>query len=144
MTAQRVAQFAAILTTALALIPGAAHALELRNKMRFSRFDYLVVQRIYRGWEFVGVCVVAALLSTAVLAWLTKDPLAWLASGLIIGTQIIFWTLTFPVNRRTRNWTRVSDDWAAFRRQWEFSHALSMLMNFAAFICTIFAVIDPN
>ena len=143
MNSLRIAQLAAILTTALALVPGAAHVLELTNKMRLSRLDYLIVQRIYRGWQFVGIVVIAALAATLTLASKTQDPLAWIAVAMIVATQVIFWTLTFPVNRRTRNWTRVSDDWAALRRQWEFSHALSALMNLVAFICVILAVVDP-
>lgn len=135
MKALGIAQVAAILTTALALVPGAAHALELPNKMRMSRDEYLVVQRIYRGWEFVGIVVVAALGSTVWLAAMSGSTVAWLAAGLIAGTQIVFWSRTFPVNRRTRNWSQVGEDWMAHRRRWEFSHALSALLNLGALIC---------
>jgi hypothetical protein len=141
VTALRIAQFAAILTTALALVPGAAHALELRNKLRLARIDYLVAQRIYRGWELVGIVVVAALVSTIWLAWMSSETAAWLAAALIVGTQVVFWTATFPVNRRTRNWTRISDDWGALRRRWEFSHATSAALNLGALVCVVLAVL---
>ena len=141
MTSLGVAKFAAILTTALALAPGAAHALELANKIRLSRIDYLIVQQVYRGWALVGVLVAAALVSTLVLARMTGSAYAWVALALLVGTQIVFWTETFPVNRRTRNWMVAPDDWSELRRQWEYSHALSALLNLAALVCVVLAAI---
>lgn len=141
MSSLRIAQFAAILTTALALVPGMAHALEWPNKARLSRVDYLIVQRIYRGWALVGIFVIAALVTTAWLAWISGEPAAWVAFGAIAATQVVFWTRTFPVNRRTRNWTRVADDWPALRSRWELSHAVSAVLNLAALVCTVIAVV---
>jgi len=141
MTTLGIAQFFAILTTALALVPGAAHALEMPNKMRLSRIDYLVVQRIYRGWAFAGIFVVAALLATIALARISSSPAAWVAVGFLIGTQLVFWLMTFPVNRRTRHWTRVSDEWVQLRWRWEYSHVISAALNLAALACAIVAVI---
>jgi hypothetical protein len=141
MTALRIAQFAAILTTALALVPGAAHALEMPNKMRLPRIEYLIVQRLYRGWQFVGIFVVGALASTIWLAVLSRSAAAWVAAGCIAGTQVVFWIVTFPVNRRTGNWTRVADDWVTLRKRWEFSHAASAVLNLAALVCAVLAVL---
>jgi hypothetical protein len=141
MTSLQIAQFAAILTTALALVPGAAHALELPNKMRLSRIDYLIVQQVYRGWAYVGIFVVAALMSTGALALMTHAPLAYAAFALLIGTQIVFWIEVFPVNRRTRNWKVAPDGWSSLRRQWEYSHAASAALNLAALVCATLVVV---
>ena len=40
---------------------------ELPNKMRLPRDSYLIAQRLYRGWQFAAVLVVAALASTFVM-----------------------------------------------------------------------------
>jgi hypothetical protein len=136
----RIAQFAAILSTALALAPGAAHALELPNKMQMARADYLITQRIYRGWNLLGIVVVAQLVASIALARLADAadaPPARLAVALIVGTQLIFWLVTFPVNRRTDNWSQAPEEWIGLRRRWELSHACSALLNLAALICVI-------
>src|SRR5215213_294121 len=135
-------QTLALLFTALALVPAAAHLLELPNKMKLSRDQYLTVQKIYRGWQFVGIIVVAALLATLALAAAMSAHskeyyAAIMASGCIIGTQFVFWTFTFPANRKTANWTRLPNDWQHLRDRWEYSHAASAILNLAAFIATI-------
>ena len=56
--------------TALSLVPAAAHVIELPNKLPMPREEYLTVQRVYRGWQFAGIVVVAALLATLWLALL--------------------------------------------------------------------------
>jgi hypothetical protein len=61
-------RFMALLFTVLALAPALAHVLELPNKIGFSRDDYLTVQRIHRGWVFLGFVVMGALLSNLILA----------------------------------------------------------------------------
>jgi hypothetical protein len=38
-----------------------AHLLEMYNKMRLSKSDYLIVQQIYQGWTLLGIAVVLAL-----------------------------------------------------------------------------------
>jgi hypothetical protein len=141
MTALGIAQFTAILSTALALVPGAAHALELPNKIRMTRADYLTTQRIYRGWQFVGIAVIAALVATVWLAWLSGEAAARIAVVMIVGTQVVFWVFTFPVNRRTDNWSRVPEDWMGLRRRWEFSHAVSALLNVVALICVVLVAV---
>jgi hypothetical protein len=144
MTALGFAQFGATLTTALAMVPALAHVMELPHKIRMSRVDYLITQRIYRGWNLVGIVVVAALAATIMLASLSQGEdvaPAWAAVTLIVLTQFVFWVFTFPVNRRTGNWSSAPDDWTILRRRWEFSHAVSACLNVAALICVLLAVI---
>jgi hypothetical protein len=45
----RTLQFVAIVLTALGLVPGGAHLLEMTKKMSLDRDQYMTVQQIYRG-----------------------------------------------------------------------------------------------
>ena len=140
-----VIQLLALVFTALALVPAAAHVLELPNKLPMARDAYLTVQKVYRGWSYAGIAVVAALVATL---WLAIDTdgrarapavVAFLA---ILGTQVVFWMITYPVNRRTENWTRAPEEgWEELRDRWEFSHALSALLNFIALVGVAMAIL---
>jgi hypothetical protein len=97
----------ALLFTALALAPAAAHVLELPNKLKLARDEYLIVQKIYRDWHFLGIVVLAALLTTFALAVAMRTrPEAFYAAiaaaVCIFAAQFVFWIATLPVNRRTR------------------------------------------
>lgn len=136
--------FAAIVSTALALAPAAAHAMELPNKIKLSEAEYLVVQKLYRGWQFLGIVVVVALTSTAVLIASENGQsrsfvAALIAFTCLVGTQVVFWAFTFPVNRATENWSKLPSNWIQMRRRWEFSHAASAVLNLIAFVAAVFA-----
>ena len=133
------AQFLSILLTALALVPGGAHLLELPNKMALGQADYFTVQQIYRGWALLGVVVYAALFSTLALAVLVRSRgkvfgFALAAFLCIAGTQVIFWTFTYPANQLTANWTLIPENWNVLRAQWEYSHAAAAVLNLMAMI----------
>lgn len=139
------ARFLSVLFAALALAPALAHLLELPNKIGLSREEYLTVQQIYRGWALLGIVVAGALLSTLALTVLArKNPRefvpALIAFVCIAGTQVVFWTFTFPTNRQTSNWTVLPENWAALRFQWEYSHAASAALNLVALVAVIIAV----
>jgi len=141
-----IARFCSLFFAALALAPALAHVLELPNKLGLSRADYLTVQQIYRGWAWLGVVVVGALLSTLALTIMLRKRgrgfrLALLAFLCIAGTQVVFWTFTFPVNRQTMNWSVMPDAWAALRVQWEYSHAAAAALNFVALVALIVSVL---
>ena len=136
-------QLLAVVLTAVALVPAAAHVLELPNKLPMPREEYLTVQRMYRGWQFAGFVVVAALIATLSLAIVAEGEArgaALLAVLAILGTQWVFWGLTFPVNKRTHNWTEAPDDWERLRDRWEISHAVSAVLNFIALVCVAAAI----
>jgi hypothetical protein len=125
MSSQSVIHFSAIFFTALALAPSFAHVMELPNKIHMPRESYLTVQRIYRGWSLLGFVVIGAFISTLLL--LTRAEAAafvpaLIAFSCIAAAQAVFWALTFPVNRRTSNWTQATTDWERLRRRWEYSH----------------------
>jgi hypothetical protein len=94
----------------LAMAAGFAHLLELPNKIRLPRDAYLTVQQIYRGWALLGIVVIAAIASTLGLTILVRHERRMfigtlLALSCLVGTQIIFWVFTYPVNQATANWT---------------------------------------
>jgi len=135
-----------LLLVALTLIAPAAHLLELPRKIVLAADEYLIVQQIYRGWAWLGSIVVLALIATLTLAIVVRsDHLASsLAVAALIGiasTQAVFWTYTFPVNRATQNWTILPYNWKALRRQWEYSHAVSALLNICAFLLLVASVV---
>jgi hypothetical protein len=142
-------QFASVLFAALALVPAGAHLLELKHKIALPGNEYLVVQQLYRGWNLAGVVVVAALLSLIALAVTLRGDrpaFAWamVALACIVGTQVVFWTFTFPVNQATQNWTVLPSNWAELRTRWEYSHAASAMLNLAALGAVILAVLSAD
>lgn len=125
----RTLQFLAIVASALALVPAGAHVAALPNKMAFSEADYFIAQSNYRGWAILGGLWVAALFLDGLLAVLSfAQPWPFrlaAAAACIVLTFAVFFVWTLPANQATQNWTSVSADWQALRRQWECSHAVS-------------------
>jgi hypothetical protein len=133
----------AVLLTALALIPGGAHLLELANKMRLNQRDYFVAQSLYRGWQFVGFLVIAALATNIWAATLHEGAAFWwfaIAAALIVLSLIVFFVWTFPVNKATGMWTKQPDNWQRLRARWEYSHAVNAAITFLALMCTVLAL----
>ena len=144
MDALTVVQFLAVILTALALVPAMAHVMQLPNKLPMTREAYLIVQRVYRGWNMSAVVVIGALIATLMLTLSVEGaafPPALVGFLAIVATQVVFWGFTYPVNRSTRNWTRVPDDWQALRDRWEISHAVSATLNFIAVVSVTVAVL---
>jgi hypothetical protein len=103
-------RFVSLLFTALGLVPAMTHLLEFPKKIILSAEHYLIVQQIYRGWALLGIVVVLALLSILTLTILVHQEkkiflLTLTALLCIVGTQVIFWLFTYPVNQQTSNWT---------------------------------------
>ena len=142
---ESLAQLLALVLTAIALAPAAAHVLELPNKLPLRREQYLTVQQVYRGWNRLGFVVIAALFATmwmAVVADESAEVPATLAFIAILMTQLVFWLYTYPVNRRTHNWTEAPDDWEQLRDRWEISHAANALLTFIAFVCVAVSILN--
>jgi len=138
--------FIAVFLVALALGPALAHLLELPNKIHLTREEYLTVQQIYRGWQLLGIVVVGALLSTLVLTIMIRQErkafvFALIAFLCIVGTQLVFWTYTYPANQVTNNWTVLPENWRELRQQWEYSHATSAGLNLLALVAVILSVL---
>jgi hypothetical protein len=142
----RIAQFLALVLTALALVPVGAHLFAFPNKIGMSETNYFVAQRLYDGWAFLGIAMIGAILADAVAALMMRAQmapfvLAALAALLMLATLVVFFAFTFPANEATANWTTVPDDWQYLRRQWEFSHAVNAAITFAAFCCMSLSVV---
>jgi uncharacterized membrane protein YkvI len=138
--------FITLFFVALALGPALAHLLELPNKINLARDDYQTVQQIYRGWALLGVVVAGALLSTLALSVTVRRErkafvFALVAFLCIVGTQVVFWTYTYPTNEATNNWTMLPENWQELRRQWEYSHATSAGLNLLALVAVILSVL---
>ena len=139
-------RFVALLFTALALAPALAHLFELPNKIGLSKDDYLTVQQIYRGWALLGFVVAGALLSNLILAIRIRKKrksFVWTLTAFlcIVGTQVVFWTFTYPANVATDNWTMLPANWQHLRSQWEYSHAASAVLNVIAFMALALSVV---
>jgi predicted small integral membrane protein len=142
----RILQFIAIILTALALVPGGAHALELLNKLALDRDQYMMVQSIYRGWALLGIVLIGALAANGVLAVRTRrravsSAFAAAAAVLVAITLAVFFTWTFPANQLTGNWTITPVDWQTLRTQWEYSHAANAVLTFLALCATTISVL---
>jgi hypothetical protein len=139
-------RFLAVVITGLALIAPGAHLLELLRKMAMSEDRYYVVQDIYRGWWIPGLLLPAALIANGALAVVLRDDhtargLAIAAVALILINLAVFAVWTRPVNTVTDNWTVHRPDWAALRRQWEYSHAANAAITLAAFCALTLAAL---
>jgi len=128
-------QLAAILLTAIALVPAGAHLFAMANKIELSRDAYFTVQVIYLGWWRLGLFLFAALAVDAILVFrLRGDQPAFtfiiVAMCLIAANLVTFFVWTFPANQATSNWTEIPPNWDALRRQWEYSHAVNAAVTF--------------
>jgi hypothetical protein len=142
-------QFLAILFTVLALVPGAAHLLELPNKMKLDRDAYMVVQRIYSGWALAGVALLAALATTLWLAIVSRAQalpmmLALSAFALLLITLAAFYVWVLPVNRATSQWTTATANFEELRARWEYTHAANAVLTLVAVMATVAASLSWN
>jgi hypothetical protein len=138
----RVAQFLAVVLTALALVPGGAHLFALLNKINLGAEQYFIVQNIYRGWALFGVVLIGALIADLALALMLRRRggaafvLALLGFCGVALTLVVFFLWTYPANQATANWTTIPDHWEQLRRQWEYSHAVNAVITFLA-LCSV-------
>ena len=145
-------QIVTLMLVALAMVPAAAHALELPGKMRLSREIYLAVQRIYYpGFTVAGFAEVFSMIAALALVFITPRESA--AFGLSLGALVlllamhaIYWGITAPVNKiwlkgerlskTGETFFRVNDDadelppaeWTSLRNRWEYSHVLRAVL----------------
>jgi hypothetical protein len=138
--------FIALLATALAMAAAMAHALELPNKLRFSRDEYFVVQQTYRGWNQLGYLLAVQFAAMVVAAFTARhEPrLLWptiIAIAGLISAQAVFWVFTYPTNVATDNWTSIPDNWEQLRNTWEYSHAAGAALQVVSMAALIFGAL---
>jgi hypothetical protein len=145
----RVAQFIAIIATALAQVPVGAHLLALPNKIGLDQDRYMTVQAIYRGWALLGIILIAAIVANLIVTVMIRKHtvparLAAAATVLMALTLVIFFVWTFPANQATGNWTVAPADWRTLRARWEYSHALNAVLTFLALCATTLSAMSTR
>jgi len=132
-----------IMLAAVSMSLALAHALELPGKLRLNKEQYLAVQAIYYpGFTLGGIAEPASIVAAFILLILTPSNSVqfWLVAGALTAlaaVQVIFWTMTQPVNKywlpntelsrtasrffETRTAAQASD-WTEMRDRWERSH----------------------
>jgi len=139
-----------VLLAAVSMSLALAHVLELPGKLRLNQEQYLTVQAIYYpGFTLGGIAEPASILAAFVMLILTpgNSRQFWLVAGALIAllaVQVIFWTMTQPVNRYWLRNTELSHtatrffetataapvgDWTEMRDRWELSHVLRAIAS---------------
>src|SRR5262249_60608006 len=87
----------AVVSVAICLIPAGAHFFELVNKMSLSTAEYITTQKIYAGWSFFGVAIIAAIVFTLTHTLMVRaERAAFLLSvPLRYCTQVDIWCFDF-------------------------------------------------
>lgn len=132
-----VLRLVAVMLTAVAMASGLAHLLALPNKIRLGPEAYLTAQQIYRGWALLGIVIVGALGAIVLLAVKVRRDRVALAltasAGACVALSLgVFFAFTYPANQQTGQWTFLPDHWEALRRQWEYAHAVSAVLELLA------------
>lgn len=142
-------RLAALVLVALCLVPAGSHLASLPNKISRTPQDYMIMQQAYNGWALFGIAIIGALIATAlhtVLVRRQRGPF-WLSLGaflLLVATQVLFWTFTYPANAATRNWKVMPENFEVWRLQWEYSHAVNAVLTFVALILLAFSVLGSQ
>lgn len=142
-------QGALIVTIALYLVPTAAHLFEMGSKMALSPSDYMIVQRIYDGWQTFGTVIGLALALALAQTYLVRSNrraliLSAVALLSLAGALADFLLITLPVNVATRYWTVMPEPFETARRQWEYSHAAAAVLTFTALIASLAAMLSAD
>jgi hypothetical protein len=157
-----------VLLVAVAFALALAHVAELPGKKRLPRDTYLRVQRIYYPGFTVGggIGEFGGLLAAIVLAIVTPRGTAafWLTLVAVlglVGMQVVFWTVTQPVNRFWLHGENLGNfssgffgvhrvdqgthgqpstvDWTKLRDRWEYSHVVRAAFATISLIALVMA-----
>jgi hypothetical protein len=146
----------AVMLAAVTMSLALAHGLELPGKLRLSKEQYLAVQAIYYpGFTIAGIAEVGSIIAALCLLMLTPQLSLqfWLVLAAFVSlvtVQVIFWTLTQPLNKYwlqnaelSRSATRFFEagsapataDRTVMRDRWERSHVLRAIASVLAWCC---------
>jgi hypothetical protein len=139
-------QVIAVVLVALCLVPTGAHLLEMPGKMAMGKDAYFATQLIYNGWALFGIVEAAAIVATLLLAWIERgQPVAMgfaaASAGLIVASLVAFFSLTYPGNVATSNWTVAPDNWEGLRHNWEVGHATGAVLTFLSLLAVTISVV---
>ena len=154
-------QIMTVMLAAVTMALSLAHALELPGKLRLNKEQYLAVQAIYYpGFTLGGIAEFASVVAAVTLLILPprNSPQFWLISAALaalVAVQVIFWTMTQPVNKYWLQNTELSrvatrffqtsstvpaGDWTVVRDRWERSHVLRAVASVLAVLLLTTAV----
>ena len=154
-------QIMTVMLAAVTMALSLAHALELPGKLRLNKEQYLAVQAIYYpGFTLGGIGEFASVAAAVTLLILPprNSPQFWLISAALaalVAVQVIFWTMTQPVNKYWLQNTELSrvatrffqtsstvpaGDWTVVRDRWERSHVLRAVASVLAVLLLTTAV----
>lgn len=134
--------FLTVVLTALLMGTSFAHTLEMPAKLAVDGPTWMLFQHtLYPYFAYVGAPVeLGSIFTGAVLAFLMRRqrPAFYLISTAALCSAAGFgvWlAFTNVVNAETGTWTANSlpSDWAGWRAQWEYSHAVRFLFHLCAF-----------
>ena len=94
----------------------------------------------------MGIAVLGALIASTALTFMPHGSrlsfYASLVASLCIALSLmVFFTITYPVNRATQNWSVLPEDWESLRRRWEFSHATGAVLYLVALAALTLSII---
>ena len=143
----RSVHFVSIVLAALALVPPGAHLFALPNKITMEQSEYFTAQSVYAGWALFGLFLIGALVAHAALAILLRAEAApsicaFAAAFCFAASLAVFFIWVFPANQATNNWTSVPANWRALRVDWEYGHAASAILCFAALCFSTLAALN--
>jgi hypothetical protein len=144
----KVLQFFAILFVALGLAPGAAHVLELPQKMQYDAQLYMAVtSTLYRMFGIAGAVIqMGSFVLLVILCWCVRRRPAFrwtLLATLAIVLSLLLWTaLVAPVNAQWGEVLRTNPSAAPalyiqLRPRWEYGHVAACVAWLAGFMLLI-------
>jgi hypothetical protein len=91
----------------------------------------------------------AAIVATVALAFLLRGQalpmgLAAASAALLVASLAAFFSLTFPGNVATNNWTSVRQNWESLRLNWEIGHASGAVLTFLSLFALSAAVVSSR
>ncbi|MEW5916037.1 MAG: anthrone oxygenase family protein [Gemmatimonadota bacterium] len=144
-------RFITIMLTAVLMTMGFTHLWQLPQRLSYDGFLWLETLTFYVKFGPQGpgpVIEIAALLSTIVLVFLTRDrrparALTLMAAVALAASTALWWTLIYPVNRELLTWTAetLPQNWTDFREQWEYTHSARAALMFVALGCLVYAAV---
>lgn len=146
----RICRFTSIYLTALTLSLTFCHLLETPRKMQYGEALYMAVQHsLYLYFAWVGAFAeVGAVVFLVVLSVLLRNRRAafyvTLAATLCFAAGLAVWVaVVSPANAQMAQWSSVPlpPNWTDVRRQWEFGHAASAVLNLVGFGALVFSVV---
>lgn len=142
-----------ITITLVALLMGLSfgHTMEMPMKMKVDGQLWLAFQHnLYAYFAIIGGPIeIGAIIASIVLAVLVRKrrPAFYLTTAAAICVVVAFFLVwivfTRAVNEQTARWTAQSipADWAGWRSQWEYSHAVRFLLHLIALGALVFSVL---